>query len=931
MRTAYRRGHFVTIVTLALACLIGTGPPAQADESLDFAVSANPLNNTSSISAGGDHTCIVTASGGVKCWGSAAGGALGDGSLASQDAPVGVVGLASGVAAVAVAAAHACALTTAGGVVCWGFNGSGQLGDGTTNTTSLTPVGVSGLASGVSAIAAAANRTCALTSAGGLKCWGSGYGPTPTDVVGLTSGVAGVAAGSLHTCALTAAGGVKCWGDNGSGQLGVPNIAWSATPVDVTGLTSGVAAITAGGGPHDGHTCALTVAGGVKCWGYNGYGQVGDGTNARRNYPVDVVGLTSGVASVSAGDTHTCAVTALGGVLCWGRNEGGQLGIGIAHTLAQPVPVEVSGLTSGIAAVSAGTTHTCVRTAGGEVNCWGNNEFGQLGDDLLSQSRVLPVDTNMPAASVSAISTGGANTCALTSIGAPQCWGRNAYGQLGDGTTISRFKAGGVSGLAGGVSVVRAGASHTCVLTAAGAIKCWGDNFFGQLGDGTKTANALPQQVSGPTSGFDAISAGSQHTCAITSSGGVKCWGFNEFGQLGDGTDLWRYSPVDVAGLAAGVSAIAAGGLHTCALMSTGGVKCWGLDDKGQLGNGVSMASYEPTDVVGLSSGVQAIAAGGGHSCALTAAGGVLCWGDNRSGQLGDGTWGETDGIRPAPVQVIGMGSGVSAIAAGGLHTCALMSTGNVKCWGNNESGQVGDGTNQSRNVPADATDLSGGVSAIASGGAHACALLSVGGIKCWGGNADGQLGVNNGWAPVGVVDGSSARHAISGRVRFVGGGALEGVVLSAGSMTGRTTDEGEYRLIGLAAGGYDVTPALGGYAFTPPSRPISISANIENLDFTAESLPASQIFISGRVTMRGVGLPGITLSTSGRTTTTDSQGGYSFDNIDSGSLTVTPSGGGYVFTPPSRLVVVPPSAGRIDFVVLAPGDFRVDLPFVAR
>jgi alpha-tubulin suppressor-like RCC1 family protein len=305
------------------------------------------------------------------------------------------------------------------------------------------------------------------------------------------------------------------------------------------------------------------------------------------------------------------------------------------------------------------------------------------------------------ASGVQAIAAGWWHTCALTTGGGVRCWGYNEYGQLGDGTTTDRSTPVDVVGLASGVQAIAARGYHTCALTTGGGVKCWGDNEYGQLGDGTTTQRSTPVDVSGLASGVQALAAGGSHTCALTTGGGVKCWGNNEYGQLGDGTTSDRRTPVDVVGLASGVQAIAAGGSHTCALTTGGGVKCWGRNNYGQLGDGTTTRRWTPVDVVGLASGVQAIAAGTSHTCALTTGGGVECWGDNYSGQLGDGA--TTD--RRTPVDVVGLASGVQAIAAGGSHTCALTSNGRAKCWGWDGEGQLGIGTVAYRATPVDVVE----------------------------------------------------------------------------------------------------------------------------------------------------------------------------------------------------------------------------------
>jgi len=272
---------------------------------------------------------------------------------------------------------------------------------------------------------------------------------------------------------------------------------------------------------------------------------------------------------------------------------------------------------------------------------------------------------------------------------------------LGDGTTSGSGTPVDVIGLSGGVSSISSGRGHTCALTSAGGVKCWGENRGGELGNGTTTNSAIPTDVIGLGSGGRAISAGGLHTCALTSAGGVKCWGRNDYGQLGDGTTSGS-TPVDVIGLNSGVSAVSAGDYHACALTSAGGVKCWGNNGAGQLGNGTTSDSSTPVDVIGLSSGVGAISTGWGHTCAVTALGGVICWGSNGAGELGTGT----RGASLTPTDVSGLSSDVGAISAGSMQTCALTRAGGVKCWGIDDTGLMGHGGMSYSASPVDVVDL---------------------------------------------------------------------------------------------------------------------------------------------------------------------------------------------------------------------------------
>jgi len=344
------------------------------------------------------------------------------------------------------------------------------------------------------------------------------------------------------------------------------------------------------------------------------------------------------------------------------------------------------------------------------------------------------------------------------------------------------LKTGGVLLLAGlmftispvnaAIKDIQAGISHTCVLTTAGGVKCWGWNGKGQLGDGSTTNSSRPVAVLDLSSGVSAIATGEVHSCALMMTGGVKCWGGNENGELGDGSTTNSPRPVAVDGLNSGVSAIELGQFSSCALMTTGGFKCWGMAWDAQFGfasRPVAVSSVYS----GLNSGVSAIATGGyGHACALMTTGGVKCWGNNPHGQLGDGSTTSTFGDNTRLVAVSDLSSGVSAIALGRSHSCALMTTGGVKCWGGNYSGQLGDGStiteNGSSSRPVAVSDLSSGVSAIALKGNWSCALTTIGGVKCWGyyqhGIRDmaGIIPIQSSSRPVAISELSSGVSAIA-------------------------------------------------------------------------------------------------------------------------------------------------------------------------
>lgn len=687
------------------------------------------------LEAGHFHTCFLVGDGAVRCWGENTRGQIGDGTTTNRREAVVVPGL-NNVVAVTGGLRHTCALLTDATVRCWGQNSSGQLGDGTT-TERHSPVAVSGLTD-VVMVNAGFNHTCALRSDGTVRCWGFNSAGqlgdssttrrlTPVTVSGLTEAVA-IDTGGVSSCAIRADGSARCWGSNFRGALGDGTLTNRLVPVAVSGL-SNVALITLG--PQGHHACAVLADGTPRCWGRNDFGQVGDGTTVDRLTPVQV-GL-SGVTAITTGHEVTCALRGDGTVSCWGRNRFGKLGVG-STIESSAVPLGV-GLTT-VTSISSGQEHVCAIRAGGRAFCWGRNVDGAVGDGT-STNRFTPSQVVGVTGSINALSVGAASlhTCGVRSDGSGTCWGANTSGQVGDGTSGNvRPNPTGVSNLNDAVAVAP-GQVHTCALRADGTVRCWGSNTFGQLGDNTTTARVTPVLVSGLTNAT-AIGAGQAHSCALRADGTVRCWGSNSFGQLGDGSTSQRTAPVQVSGLTSAV-ALAVGSIHSCALRADGSARCWGSNGTGQLGDGSAVQfRTTPVTVTGLTR-ATALAAGSIHTCATRVDGSGRCWGANDAGQLGDGTTLQ----RSTPVPVSGLSRAIAVVAAE-EHSCALRNDATVRCWGGNDAGQLGDGTTTQRTAPVQVTGLTTATGIAASNhGIYTCALKVNGAPACWGDNDGGQLG----------------------------------------------------------------------------------------------------------------------------------------------------------------------------------------------
>lgn len=903
------------LVALALLAALLVPGPLGTVASGDPSEGSTPVavNDQRRISVGGLHSCAVLDTGEVQCWGANAMGQLGNGTTAASTLPRKVVGISTALA-VSAGNSHTCAMVYGGTVRCWGNNGSGQLGNGTTSppddpvlapvvvrhdhdgnpATALVDLG------GVTSIAAGGFHTCGTRTGGTVVCWGhdgsgqlGGGGGTGTSLLPVTvvhdhdddattdpvalTGVTAVTAGEYHSCALLGAGGeVKCWGHNGFGQLGNANggpgtdetvaVAVSGLPDDDPHAHDPHKAVAVAAG--QGHTCAVLDDNTARCWGHNFYGQLGNNTTfslpneqggTDSHTPVTVkhdadpdpsplnvdIQALDDIVSITAGQFHSCAGLSDGSARCWGNNGRGQLGDD--NPLDNPpknkaIAVPVASL-GNARAVTAGGFHTCALVTGDTMSCWGYNFFGQLG----SYRSVRHTPVTVTALSGARLATAGdGHACALVEAAPPAdkpaCWGHNASGELGANLTpspadsrvpvpvfgIADVGAAGVDDPAELSKLLSAGNDHTCALpTPVGTPQCWGRNADGELGDATNTSRKAPVAVSALTTvtqisaGGGTLGAELGHTCARAADTSVRCWGDNSRGQLGNGTldstetlsdsnepvrvrfddndDHLHHDPPPITGPIDGVGAVevASGAAHSCARLDAANnrrVRCWGANDAGQLGDGTHVDRHyavtvdkndeepdsddDPLNFEPLEN-VVAIAAGLRHSCAIAEDAGapkVFCWGDNSLRQLGNGTTTSSD--EPVEVNLSTVGSpSPLMISAGDNHTCARVkatsgSTGAV-CWGDDSFGQLGNGPAGATTavVPvgldppegdASGTDLVKGVSASRK---NTCAALLDTTVSCWGDNTHGQLGDGVGQhsrAPIAVENlGSVGGNAI--------------------------------------------------------------------------------------------------------------------------------------------------------------------------
>jgi alpha-tubulin suppressor-like RCC1 family protein len=391
---------------------------------------------------------------------------------------------------------------------------------------------------------------------------------------------------------------------------------------------------------------------------------------------------------------------------------------------------------------SVGGSHCALFSTTGRVKCWGEGGYGELGNRTTKNSDVPVAVTGITDAKAVASDTFGSSFCAVLSTGGVKCWGDNYYGQLGNGTTVKYSDVPvSVKNITTATAITGGNGADTygyCALLSTKHIDCWGYGLNGELGNGTLTISHVPVPVKNITNAATLIS-GHAGYCAVLSTGHMSCWGYGDDGELGNGTPTFESDvPVAVTGIT-DVTAVASDdnlGSY-CAVLSTGQVKCWGTGGYGELGNGTTKGSDKPVAVTGITDATAVASDGDGESyCAVLSTGHMNCWGYNVDGELGDGTAAQSD----VPVAVNNVTT-ATAVVGSAYGFCALLSTEHVDCWGDNFEGELGDGTTvPDSDVPVAVHTITNAATLI-RGIYGFCALLTTSHVDCWGYDFDGELG----------------------------------------------------------------------------------------------------------------------------------------------------------------------------------------------
>lgn len=561
-----------------------------------------------------------------------------------------------------------------------------------------------------------------------------------------------ISSGELHTCAIKSDGIIYCWGRNDSGQLGVGDTIDRKRPVKVNFsrfIEKDASLVFQKVKSAEASTCALSNRNEIYCWGYNIDARLGDGTNENSNIPikVDASNLTQNESfkdfDILGG--HVCGLTNLGNLYCWGSNSFGQLGDNDTKLIpTTQYSNEFNNLI--FKSVATGYLFTCGLSNEGKLYCWGRNIYGELGVDISTAESINPILVSNSI--FTQISAGNAFSCSIKDDGDVYCLGANNLFQMAnDNTIVNSFTPIKWDTTNTGSNLAKLISSffyHTCTISNEGKVYCWGRNDYGQLGN-NDTTDSIP--VASNIENVKKVSAGKLHSCALNNYGQIYCWGNNEYGQLGDGTNTNNLSPtlVDYSIYNSEKNKfikVESGNEFSCALTSIGLVYCWGDNEYGQLGNGSNESSSNPLRVVDLNNEpiyFKDLALGDKHACAIALDSKTYCWGKNDVGQLGDSTF--VNQMNPTLV-TNSLTHGVEKIIVKNNVTCGIALNGKAFCTGSNENGKLGINTDDfSINTLTQFNDDTIKYSNLFIGKNNVCGLSAGGVAYCAGDNSLGQLG----------------------------------------------------------------------------------------------------------------------------------------------------------------------------------------------
>jgi alpha-tubulin suppressor-like RCC1 family protein len=652
----------------------------------------------SSISAGRSWTCGIDVQQDAYCWGGGYNGVLGDGSNYNSRSLPGLVSGGKKWRSVSASSNHVCGIATDGRGYCWGTNYQGQLGNGRTGNNqggttadALTPEAIQ-LDQSLREIVAHQSGSCAITTAGDAYCWGwNGSGelgngqsggsgsPTPVKVLGGYNFEA-ITAGNQTVCGQVATGTIYCWGASGGGKLPFYNNSSIPQPVlfggtDIRSLSLGSAW---------NHACGLAANAKVYCWGSNDWGKLGTTAAPSSNTLVEV-SLGGPAVTVVAGEDHNCAVLQSGALKCWGSNIDGELGNGTSSFRQAPTGIQGD---KQFTSIDLGDNSSCALDSTGKAWCWGGPGWTFRNGP---ENAVLEPVAVSGALSFVELANFSQSKCGRQSNGQVWCWGAGWNGQRGDGTQNSGSNPTRVSltdaatQLAGGYS-----SDHMCALTAAGSLFCWGSNWDGQIGDNSTVFRTAPVKVSGT---YSAASVGASHTCALTADGTAWCWGSNQQGQLGTGAQNSNsLTPVRVL-TNLKFSQVVAGMNFTCGIAASpaGKLYCWGDNNFNKLATGVNGGAILTPFAVISSLTFDKIAPGGQVLCARSSAGEWYCAGENEEWSvLGTSAPPRGTTREVGTLTKIGGDPGLNELSLGFSHACGIRTASKqTYCWGESDWGKI--------------------------------------------------------------------------------------------------------------------------------------------------------------------------------------------------------------------------------------------------